>query len=77
MFCVNCGNKLEEQWKVCPQCGTEVIREKEDIVVEEPQKQVCEKCGNELQDDWVKCPFCGYTKEGDIQQSAEKNGNVN
>lgn len=76
MFCVHCGNELEEQWKVCPKCGTEVAREKGERIVEEPQKKVCEKCGKELQDDWVKCPFCGYTKEemrakNDVKKSGD------
>lgn len=76
MFCVHCGNELEEQWKVCPKCGTEVDREKGERIVEEPQKKVCEKCGKELQDDWVKCPFCGYTKEemrakNDVKKSGD------
>ena len=25
MFCVNCGNKLEEEWKVCPECGSDNV----------------------------------------------------
>ena len=23
MFCRNCGNEIEEEWKVCPRCGAE------------------------------------------------------
>ena len=32
MYCVNCGNKLEENYKFCPKCGNKVqtsIKEKE------------------------------------------------
>ncbi len=77
MFCVNCGNKLEEEWKVCPECGTEVIKQKEEKKIEILEKRVCEKCGNELQNDWVKCPFCGYTKETvSFQQKKEQNVEV-
>ena len=64
MFCVNCGNQLEEEWKVCPKCGVEVVRQqKKEQNVEKPKQRVCEKCGNELKEDWLKCPFCGYTEE--------------
>ncbi len=34
MFCVKCGTKLEEQWKVCPNCGTKNIMKTEEIVDE-------------------------------------------
>lgn len=25
MFCKNCGNEIDEKWKVCPNCGREVV----------------------------------------------------
>lgn len=77
MFCVNCGNKLEEEWKVCPKCGTEVIKQKEEKKIETLKKRVCEKCGNELQDDWIKCPFCGRTEQAeDLQQDVKQNSSA-
>lgn len=45
MFCVNCGAKLEESWKVCPNCGTEVVQQQNNkpIIEEETvQKDVKE-----------------------------------
>ena len=77
MFCVNCGNELAEEWKVCPKCGTEVIKQKEENKIDASEKRVCEKCGNELQDDWVKCPFCGSTEQEEaLQQDVKQNSNV-
>lgn len=77
MFCVNCGNKLEEEWKICPECGTEVIKQKEEQKIGTQGKRVCEKCGNELQDDWVKCPFCGHTEqEENLQQDVKQNSSI-
>lgn len=29
MFCRNCGKKLEDGWKVCPDCGTKVMADEE------------------------------------------------
>ena len=48
MTCNKCGKELNEEFKVCPYCGT---------VVSKPR--TCEKCGKELQADYKVCPFCG------------------
>jgi len=42
--CFNCKEKIDENWKKCPNCGYLVDR-------------VCEECGKELEPDWKVCPF--------------------
>ncbi|GAH58994.1 unnamed protein product, partial [marine sediment metagenome] len=35
MFCKNCGNKNEENWKICPNCGSkanEFIMDQQDWI---------------------------------------------
>ncbi|MCQ2286497.1 MAG: zinc ribbon domain-containing protein [Bacteroidales bacterium] len=46
MNCLKCGFELESDWKLCPNCGSEI-------------KKVCLSCGNNLEADWMMCPFCG------------------
>lgn len=33
MYCVNCGNKLENNYNFCPKCGTKIVEVKEEKVV--------------------------------------------
>lgn len=46
MECKNCGKPLQEDFNVCPYCGT-------------VQKIICRKCGEELEEDFINCPYCG------------------
>jgi RNase P subunit RPR2 len=61
MFCKNCGNKLADDCKFCPSCGTKVsLSEVSQQVEEEEEDPVvwikCKSCGEkyyvENQDDW-------------------------
>lgn len=44
--CANCGAAVEENYAVCPQCGTEL-------------KMRCPSCGRYVQPDWRLCADCG------------------
>lgn len=55
MFCANCGSELNDDWKACPKCGTDVAKQPEKGV----RPQTCKKCGNELNEEWQTCPYCG------------------
>lgn len=35
MFCKECGNEIEEEWKVCPKCGAELKHGKAENVGQE------------------------------------------
>ena len=43
--CKNCGKKLEDDYKLCPYCGT--------------AKHICAYCGKELKVGFEVCPYCG------------------
>jgi RNA polymerase subunit RPABC4/transcription elongation factor Spt4 len=45
-ICSVCGTPLAHDFKICPNCYTEV-------------KKNCAKCGKPLDLDWKVCPFCG------------------
>lgn len=45
-ICSVCGTPLESDYKICPNCYTEV-------------KKTCPKCGKPLELDWKVCPYCG------------------
>ena len=31
MFCRNCGAEIKDDWKICPNCGKEIVRNNENI----------------------------------------------
>ncbi|OXN00043.1 SPFH domain-containing protein [Bifidobacterium vansinderenii] len=43
----NCGQPVQDGWKVCPACGTSLSKPK------------CPNCGQGVQDGWKVCPACG------------------
>jgi len=45
--CPACGKPVEADWKACPWCKAEIVRER-----------VCASCGKKLEPDWVLCPWC-------------------
>ena len=49
-YCGNCGNKLDDGAKFCPQCGAKCAHN---------GKQICSKCGTELNEGAKFCPKCG------------------
>ena len=54
MFCVHCGNKLDDDAAFCSNCGKNATEKatKEEI-------KFCKKCGAELEADSVFCANCG------------------
>ena len=53
-YCVECGKKLEEDFKVCPYCGKKIVVER--------KTKYCHLCGIVLNEDG-KCPVCNVEKE--------------
>ncbi len=45
MRCVNCGEDVEREWEICPNCG-QVL-----------ELNVC-VCGQKIKPHWIKCPYC-------------------
>jgi uncharacterized protein with PIN domain len=45
--CPDCNQEIKDKdWKVCPQCGSQL-------------SNICENCGVELELGWGHCPECG------------------
>jgi RNA polymerase subunit RPABC4/transcription elongation factor Spt4 len=49
--CVNCGQGIQKDFKICPYCG-------------QNQEMVCEKCQKEVSQDWSVCPYCAHPLPG-------------
>ena len=45
-YCINCGQKLSDRAKFCPECGHKFVT-------------ACPKCGSELTLGAKFCPECG------------------
>lgn len=79
-FCINCGNKLDDNFEFCPECGTKV---NEAINVDTSSEssfekyaggtKICKKCGSKMPEDSFYCLTCGNTfKESDEEFEAIK-----
>ncbi|MCL4560808.1 MAG: zinc ribbon domain-containing protein [Chloroflexi bacterium] len=44
-LCPGCKRRVEQNWLVCPACGTEM-------------KRNCSRCGKLLEVSWKVCPYC-------------------
>ena len=49
--CPNCGAPVQEDFILCPRCGTQL-------------KRSCPSCHKAVDVDWVACPFCGTALDG-------------
>lgn len=59
--CPGCGNRVREDWLVCPNCHTKL-------------KKSCTNCGRALNLRWNVCPHCGTPAVGGVQlQTTEAN----
>lgn len=66
-YCKNCGQKLPNNAKFCPACGT-----KNDQIISESKREVeyqgiilkCPQCGAPLESFEAVCPSCGYELRG-------------
>lgn len=45
--CLNCGKRIEKDFKICPYCG-------------QKQEMACENCNKAVARDWSLCPYCGH-----------------
>ena len=68
MYCRNCGEKLEEDTKVCLNCGTKQFDDTTGTVT-------CKHCGEEIDADCIICPKCG--KQVKEIQSSQPNIIIN
>ncbi|MFX1504667.1 MAG: zinc ribbon domain-containing protein [Promethearchaeota archaeon] len=62
-YCTNCGTKLEESWKLCPNCGKTlregVISQVQAPVVEINITLICPNCKKPITEEQVICLNCG------------------
>lgn len=49
-YCDNCGTKLEDGAKACPECGK---------VFQPAKTKFCQHCGKPIDKECVICPVCG------------------
>lgn len=74
-FCKNCGRKVDDETRFCPNCGTLIERDELNVSVEsdndadnaKTRRQVyvglirkCPSCGAELPSNAAVCPQCGF-----------------
>ncbi|VBB07404.1 double zinc ribbon [Lucifera butyrica] len=45
VHCPMCGNRVQEDFKICPYCGHTL-------------KPKCQNCGREINREWKTCPYC-------------------
>lgn len=66
-FCSECGNKLREDFKVCPYCGKKIIKES--------KYKYCHVCGSPLNEEG-KCDNCSVVVEV-VEQVKEEPKKIN
>ncbi len=49
--CKKCGQTLQEDWIICPNCGAQIEIEKPVLV--------CPNCNRKIEKSWNICPYCG------------------
>jgi RNA polymerase subunit RPABC4/transcription elongation factor Spt4 len=59
--CPGCGNRVREDWLVCPNCHTKL-------------KKSCTNCGRALSLRWNVCPYCGTPAVGGVQLQTTEAG---
>lgn len=74
-FCINCGNKLDDNFEFCPQCGVKINGETNDntsfasgFTEYNGKTKICKKCGSEMPEDAFYCLSCGNTFEEFINE---------
>ena len=74
-FCINCGNKLDDNFEFCPECGTKVNEATNDKSSSESgfekytgRTRICKKCGSEMPEDSFYCLNCGNTFKESVNE---------
>ena len=62
--CDECGNKVSDRAKACPQCGTPVTPP--------PMLVDCDECGNKVSSQANRCPECGAPIAGSPAKEVER-----
>ncbi|HBX22217.1 MAG TPA: hypothetical protein DEF34_01060 [Desulfotomaculum sp.] len=61
MQCPNCQKALQGDFKFCPYCGAEVVK-----------NFTCHTCHKQVDPAWVSCPYCGSNLKAPGQQPAQQ-----
>lgn len=61
-YCQNCGQKLDEKFSFCPECGSPVLHKDMSIRHQKFAGEIikCPNCGEILNAFSSQCPACGY-----------------
>lgn len=61
-YCQNCGQKLDEKFSFCPECGSPVLHKDMSIRHQKFAGEIikCPNCGEILNAFSLQCPACGY-----------------
>ena len=57
MQCPNCQKALQGEFKFCPYCGVEVVKD-----------ATCHTCHKQVEPAWVSCPYCGSDLKAPARQ---------
>lgn len=62
-YCINCGNKLDDGFDFCPECGVEVTSGQTETFASPSFEatKVCPKCGDRMPEDAFYCLNYGAT----------------
>lgn len=60
MNCPSCQKSLQDDFKFCPHCGTQIVNN-------------CFSCGKQTDPAWVSCPHCGAALKGRASQHTPVN----
>lgn len=65
-YCQNCGQKLDEKFSFCPECGSPVLHKDMSIRRQKFAGEIikCPNCGEILNSFASQCPACGYELRG-------------
>ena len=78
-FCINCGNKLEEGYDFCPECGTRIVPDTDNKYNSSDyiSMKLCPKCGEPMPSDAYYCLNCGVKFEDSFEDFTEVQKRIN